>query len=174
MACCSLIVAENCALKLTTLAERTPKCMPTDWAFFRYTSTSRSTTFSQLENADWSGGIGTILVSLSSVGLISASVSRLTEQELAIAVVTGTDSGSTLACRARRDGGGGGDDDAVTVRAATVLSVSSCSRDGFSCNEAGSGLGHWRCAMWRMSNVEAAVFLLIVAAIEALAVYAAW
>ena len=130
-----------------------------DWAFFRYTSTSRSTTFSQWENADCSGGIGTILVSSSNVGLISASVSRLTEQELAIAVVTGTDSGSTLACRARRDGGGGGDDDAVTVRAATVLSVSSCSRDGFSCNEAGSGLGHWRCAMWRMSNAQALIFV---------------
>ena len=98
-------------------------------------------------------------MSSSNVGLISASVSRLTEQELAIAVVTGTDSGSTLACRARRDGGGGGDDDAVTVRAATVLSVSSCSRDGFSCNEAGSGLGHWRCAMWRMSNAQAPIFL---------------
>ena len=42
-----------------------------------------------------------ILVSLSKDGLISASVSRLTKQELAIAVVTGTDSGSTLACRAR-------------------------------------------------------------------------
>ena len=103
-------------------------------------------------------------MSSSNVGLISASVSRLTEQELAIAVVTGTDSGSTLACRARRDGGGGGDDDAVTVRAATVLSVSSCSRDGFSCNEAGSGLGHWRCAMWRMSNAQALLFVVVVVA----------
>jgi hypothetical protein len=40
------------------------------------------------------------LVSFSKDGLISASVSRLTQQALAIAVITGTDSRSTLACRA--------------------------------------------------------------------------
>ena len=73
--------------------------MQMDWAFFRQASTSRSTTFSQLENADFSGGIGTILVSLSKDGLISASGSRLTKQGLASAVITGTDSCSTLACR---------------------------------------------------------------------------
>jgi hypothetical protein len=50
-----------------------------------------------LENAAYSGGIGTILVSFSKDGLISASVSRLTKQALAIAVITGADSCSTLA-----------------------------------------------------------------------------
>src|ERR1700722_14291466 len=67
--------------------------MQMDWAFFRYTSTSRSTTFSQLENADCSGSMGTILVSFSKDGLISASVSRLIKQAmaLAMAVINGTD-----------------------------------------------------------------------------------
>ena len=60
--------------------------MQMDWAFFRYTSTSRSTTFSQLENADCSGGIGTILASFSNAGLMFPSASRLTKQYLAIAV----------------------------------------------------------------------------------------
>jgi hypothetical protein len=55
--------------------------------------------FLTVGNADCFGGIGTILVSFSKDGLISASVSRLTKQELAIAVVTGTDNCSTLACR---------------------------------------------------------------------------
>jgi hypothetical protein len=40
------------------------------------------------------------LVSFSKDGLISASVSWLTKQQLAIAVITGTDSRSTLTCRA--------------------------------------------------------------------------
>jgi len=35
----------------------------------------RSTTFSQLENADWRGGVGTISVSSLKDGLMSASVS---------------------------------------------------------------------------------------------------
>jgi hypothetical protein len=36
-------------------------CTQMDWVSFRYTSTSHSTTFSQSENADSHGGIGTIL-----------------------------------------------------------------------------------------------------------------
>src|ERR1700682_6430813 len=79
MACCSLIAAENCALQLTILAELAPWCTQMDWVSFRYTSTSRSTTFSQLENADSPGGIGTILVSFLKDGLISASVSCSTK-----------------------------------------------------------------------------------------------
>jgi hypothetical protein len=64
-----------------------------------------------LENAAYSGGIGTILVSFSKDGLISASVSRLTKQALEIAVITGADSCSTLArlpvaCLRRRDADG--------------------------------------------------------------------
>jgi hypothetical protein len=51
-----------------------------------------------LENAAYSGGIETILVSFSKDGLISASVSRLTEQALAIVVISGTHSRSTLPC----------------------------------------------------------------------------
>ena len=45
-------------------------------ASFRYISTSRSTTFSQLEDADSRGGIGTILVSSLKDGLISNDASR--------------------------------------------------------------------------------------------------
>src|SRR4029453_4107910 len=76
MACCSLVTAENCALWLTTLAERTLWYMRMDWAFFRYPSTSRSTTFSQWENADSRGGTGTILVSSLKDGLTSVSASH--------------------------------------------------------------------------------------------------
>jgi hypothetical protein len=59
-------------------------------------------------------------VSFSKDGLISASVLRLTKRALAIAVITGTDSCSTLVCRsscARR----GGDGDAVTARPVRAL-----------------------------------------------------
>ena len=75
MACCSLKAAENCALRLTTLAELAPWCIQMDSASFRYTSTSRSTTFSQLEDADSRGGMGTILVSSLKDGLMSANAS---------------------------------------------------------------------------------------------------
>ena len=53
------------------VSEKSALVRSMDWVYFRYTSTSRSTTFSQLENADSRGGIGTILVSSLSDGLIS-------------------------------------------------------------------------------------------------------
>jgi len=49
-------------------------CSRMDWAFFRYTSTSRSITFLQLEDAAARGSIVTILASLSRDGLTFASV----------------------------------------------------------------------------------------------------
>src|ERR1700722_6231525 len=92
-----------------------------DWDSFQYTSTSPSTPFSQLENVDSCGGMGTMLVSFSKDGLICASLSRLTKQELAIAVITATDSSSSCAHR-------GGDGDAVTVRAVARAAGSRCLR----------------------------------------------
>jgi TPR repeat protein len=65
--------------------------------------------------------MGTMLVSFSKDGLICASPSRLTKQELAIAVITATDSSSSCAHR-------GGDGDAVTVRAVARAAGSRCLR----------------------------------------------
>jgi hypothetical protein len=62
-------------------------------AFFRYTSTSRSTTFSLLENVGSRGGGGTKSASSSKDGLISASVSRWTKR---------TDLSPSMAWRERR------------------------------------------------------------------------
>jgi hypothetical protein len=87
--------------------------MQMDWAFFQSVSTSHSTTSSQLENADCFGGIGTISVWSLNIGLMFVSISRLNKQELAIAVIAGTDSLPTLACRSSCTRGGG-DHDALT------------------------------------------------------------
>jgi hypothetical protein len=60
-----------CLSRTRRIAELAPWYIQMDWVSFRYTSTSRSTTFSQSENAGSRGGVGTILVSSLKDGLIS-------------------------------------------------------------------------------------------------------
>jgi hypothetical protein len=63
-----------CLSRTRRIAELAPWYIQMDWVSFRYTSTSRSTTFSQSENAGSRGGVGTILVSSLKDGLISRQV----------------------------------------------------------------------------------------------------